>query len=132
MLKHNLKKALSQATIAFVVLFAALALYMPSAQAETPTFTLPYRAENRWVHMEDNKSLNDLTNYAAKEQIYSFQVILPESTETNLYIERLLVLSRIMKGRLKRDSIVFRQDLGQTPANTIRVTPLEEDKVEDH
>ena len=113
--------------LAFVVASFFTVVAAPlTAFAETPSFTLPYRAENRWVHVEDNKPLNNLTNYAAKNNVYTFRVVLPESGQTNLYIERLLVLSRIMKSRLKRDSIVFRQDLGQTPDNTITITPIEE------
>ena len=96
------------------------------APAEDFSYTLPYRDDNRWVHVEDNQPLNDLTNYAEENSVYSFRVVLPENDKTNLYIERLLVLSRIMKARLDRESIVFRQDLGDTPKNTIKLIPIEE------
>ena len=95
-------------------------------QADPLSYTLPYREDNRWVHVEDNKPLNDMTDYAKKNNVYSFRVILPENNKTNLYIERLLVLSRIMKTRLNRENIVFRQDLGDTPKNTIKLVPIEE------
>lgn len=108
------------AAVVASVLVPALAL------AEAPSFTLPYRGENRWVHVEDNKPLNDMTDYARKNKVYTFRVVLPENNNTNLYIERLLVLSRIMKARLNRDSIVFRQDLGETPTNTITLSPIED------
>ena len=104
-----------------------VSLLVPTiALAEDPSYTLPYREDNRWVHVEDNKPLNDLTNYAEENSVYSFRVVLPENDKTNLYIERLLVLSRIMKARLDRESIVFRQDLGDTPNNTIKLIPFED------
>lgn len=114
----------SAAALCFTIL--ASVTLAPVALAETPAFTLPYRAENRWVHVDDNKPLNNLTDYAKENKVYTFRVVLPENDKTNLYIERLLVLSRIMKARLNRDSIIFRQDLGETPENTIKLTPIED------
>ena len=88
-----------------------------------PTFVLVYRDNNRWVHQIDKKPLDDLSRYAKREGIMSFDVILPDRHESNVYIERLLVLSRILKSRLRKESIVFRQELGTTSPNTISVTP---------
>ena len=119
-MKQNLKTMLLLFSLFVSMLLPTLAM------AEDPSYTLPYREDNRWVHVEDNKPLNDLTNYAEENSVYSFRVVLPENDKTNLYIERLLVLSRIMKARLDRESIVFRQDLGDTPNNTIKLIPIEE------
>ena len=88
-----------------------------------PTYVLLYRGTNRWVSQDDKESLDALSRYAKRNQIFSFRIVLPENSDNNLYIERLLVLSRIMKSRLRNDTIVFRQELGQTPPNTISVTP---------
>lgn len=119
-MRKTIRHLTGLAAIAVSVIVPAL------AYAGSPSFTLPYRGENRWVHVEDNKPLNQLTNYAKKNKVYTFRVVLPENNNTNLYIERLLVLSRIMKARLNRESIVFRQDLGETPKNTITLTPIED------
>lgn len=120
MVFNGMKKA-----VLILTVFAVIVILPAVTMAQSvPSFTLPYRAENRWVHVEDNKPLNNLTDFAEEKNIYTFQVVLPESGKTNLYIERLLVLSRIMKSRLDRDSIVFRQDLGNTPDNTIKITPI--------
>ena len=119
-MKKNLK------TITLLIGFFVSTLVPALALAEDLSYTLPYREDNRWVHVEDNKPLNDLTNYAEENGVYTFRVILPENDKTNLYIERLLVLSRIMKARLDRESIVFRQDLGDTPDNTIKLIPIDD------
>ena len=119
-MKHNLK------IMTLLSAFFVSLLLPVLTQAEDLSYTLPYREENRWVHVEDNQPLNDMTNYAEKNDVYTFRVILPENDKTNLYIERLLVLSRIMKARLDRESIVFRQDLGDTPNNTIKLIPIED------
>ena len=105
------------------VSFATTARAQEVVATHYPNFVLPYRSSNRWVHQEDKKQLDALTRYAKRENIYSFDIILPENSDNNMYIERLLVLSRIMKSRLKRETIVFRQELGATPPNTITVTP---------
>jgi len=88
-----------------------------------PTYVLVYRNQNRWVDQREKESLDNLTRYAKRNKINSFSIVLPENADNNLYIERLLVLSHIMKSRLRNDTIVFRQELGKTPANTISVTP---------
>ena len=91
-----------------------------------PTFVLQYRKSNRWVAQEDKEGLDALSRYAKREGLYSFDIVLPEGNDTNVSIERLLVLSRILKSRLRRETIVFRQELGVTPPNTISVTPSDQ------
>ena len=129
MLKRKIIRMMTKKIRLFIILAlfsAANLVALPPAFAETPSFTLPYRGENRWVHVDDNSPLNNMTDYAKKNKIYTFRVILPENNNTNLYIERLLVLSRIMKSRLNRESIIFRQDLGDASPNTIKIIPIED------
>ena len=95
------------------------------AETNYPTFVLEYRKNNRWVDQREKEGLDALTRYAKRNKIISFNIVLPKNSDNNLYIERLLILSRIMKSRLRNDTIVFRQELGTTPANTISVTPSE-------
>ncbi len=114
-------------TILSLLVIATSTAFVPAASADdAASFTIKYRDSNRWVHKSDKQPLNKLTRYAARNKVYSFEIILPEDSDNNVYIERLLILSRIMKSRLKQDTIVFRQKLGDTPSNSIRVTPFKE------
>lgn len=114
-------------TILSLLVIATSTVLVPTVSADdVASFTITYRDDNRWVHKSDKRSLNKLTRYAARNKVYSFEIILPEDSDNNTYIERLLILSRIMKSRLKQDTIVFRQKLGSTPSNSIRVTPFKE------
>lgn len=123
-LSVGLSVVVFMAVVTPALFFSSPAAYAQSTVTKNyPTFVLPYRSNNRWVHQQDKDPLDALTRYAQRENIYSFSIILPENSDNNVYIERLLVLSRIMKSRLKRDTIVFRQELGTTPPNTISVTP---------
>jgi len=93
--------------------------------ADAQGFTLKYRGENRWVHQDDKAQLNALSNYANAHQVHTFEVIMPEQASEPVYIERLLILSKILKQRLHQPVVVFRQSSsGETPPNTIRIMPV--------
>ena len=94
--------------------------------ADAQGFTLKYRGENRWVHQADKAQLNALSNYANTHQVHTFEVVMPEQASEPVYIERLLILSKILKQRLHQPVVVFRQSSsGTTPPNTIRIMPVD-------
>ena len=114
------------AAVAATVVTPAPAYAQEAMAKHYPTFVLQYRKSNRWVAQEDKEGLDALSRYAKREGLYSFDIVLPEGNDTNVSIERLLVLSRILKSRLRCETIVFRQELGVTPPNTISVTPSDQ------
>ncbi|MBI1362881.1 MAG: hypothetical protein GC134_02760 [Proteobacteria bacterium] len=85
-------------------------------------FVLPYRAQNHWVHQDDNTSLVNLMNSTAKSGIGTLTVTLPEGADMNLYVERLKILRNLLM-RKTTHNIIIRQIAGTSPANTITVTP---------
>lgn len=104
--------------------FVALALLVSSAQAfAADNFDLVYRAENRWVHKDDMKSLNALTQMAKKKNLVAFDVYLPENGNETVYLERLVILRDILQRRLNKDEVVLRQRGTHKLQNTIQVRP---------
>jgi hypothetical protein len=106
----------------FALLAAALAapLVGIAQTAERPSFVLPYRGDNRWVHVDDNRPLVALFEAARVRNAATFDVIVPDNAASLATTERLEVLATLLSGRQKK-GVTLRQINGATPANTLTV-----------
>lgn len=100
------------------------ALLLSSASAfAASSYDLVYRSENRWVHKDDMKALNDLTAAAKRGNLVAFDVFLPENANEAIYLERLVILRDILQRRLEKNEIVLRQRGTHKRGNVIQVRP---------
>lgn len=105
-------------------LLVTVALLASSAQAfAADSFDLVYRSENRWVHKDDMKSLNALTQLAKKKNLVAFDVYLPETGNETIELERLVILRDILQRRLQKTEVVLRQRGTHKRSNVIQVRP---------
>lgn len=100
-------------------LTAVVAITFPVI-ASAATYTLPYKKDNRWVAKEDAKELRLLVKEAKKTKKYHVQVQLPEKANTQLYLERLEILRKILERNLKR-GVIIEQVAGNATSNKITV-----------
>jgi len=108
---------LQQGVLALSLCFCATAAHAAEA------FVLPYRVSNHWVHKDDNKTLVQLMAKASKDDVTTFQVMLPdESKNSILYIERLKILRNLLMRKTKGNIKIYEVP-GSAPANSIKVIP---------
>lgn len=103
-------------------LFAlACTVGMAPALIFAESFTLPYQKSNHWVAQDDAEPLRALLEAAATQKADYFMVAIPNGTDRNTSIERLIVLRNILEGKLK-GNIVLEEELKDAPTNTLVVS----------
>ncbi len=105
-----MKKTLTLLTVLAVAPFVSFA----------ESFTLQYQKNNHWVAQDDAKPLRALLAEAQKGKADYFMVSLPNSTDRNTSIERLIVLRDILEGKLKTN-IVLEEEQKDAPDNSLVV-----------
>lgn len=84
------------------------------------SYTLKYKAQNRWVAQEDASGLRTMLKDAQKQNIQHFFVELP-STKRDVTIERLIVLRDILEKQLG-NAVTIEETDKNTMNNEIHVT----------
>ncbi|MEC9292356.1 MAG: hypothetical protein VX730_08145 [Pseudomonadota bacterium] len=85
------------------------------------SYTLQYQKSNHWVAQDDAKSLRAFLKAAKEQKADYFMVALPDDTDRNTSIERLIVLRDILEGKLKTN-IVLEEELKDAPTNSLVVS----------
>lgn len=84
------------------------------------SFVLPYRAQNEWVAVGDNASLQELVKLAKKGQ-NKFYAVLPAENR-QLSVNRLVILMEILN-KYAKGAVNITEVSGKAKANTLLIYP---------